>query len=214
MNLYSNKPLSYFSRARTEIAPLLGDSSTPTRRVLEVGCAQGFTLDWLKKSGYCDWTAGVEPFAKLHDEVTSIDQFESLDIEAELPKIPLASLDLILCLDVLEHLHDPWRVVKQLDGFLKPGGRWIISVPNIRNYRVVFDLLFRGQFKYSEAGILDRTHLRFFTRSTLVELIESTGAKIEGIVDTEPKRWHKRLIAAVGMGDLLTKQFLLSATKP
>lgn len=213
MQMYSDKPSDYFRHARTDIAPFLPPSGTTPLRALEVGCAQGYTLDWLKKSGVCTWVAGVEPYANLSSNLNSIDQFEKIDIEAQLPAIPLGSLDLILCLDVLEHLKDPWTTLQRLDTLLKPGGRWIISIPNIRNYRLIFGLLFKGNFNYVDAGILDRTHLRFFTRQTLCDMVLATGARIDAVIDPEPKRWQKKLLVKMGVGDLLAKQFLISAIK-
>lgn len=213
MQMYTNKPSDYFTHARTEIAPLLPSPGTSLLRALEVGCAQGYTLDWLKRSGVCDWVAGVEPYADRNKDLSSIDQFERIDIEAQLPNIAAGSLDIILCLDVLEHLRDPWITVQRLSILLKPGGRWIISVPNVRHYRLVLDLLFNGNFNYVDAGILDRTHLRFFTRRSIGELIMATGAHIETIIDPEPKRWQKALLVNMGLGDILAKQWLLAATK-
>lgn len=213
MQMYINKPSDYFTHARTEIAPLLPSPGTTLLRALDVGCAQGHTLDWLKRTGVCDWVAGVEPHADRNKDISSIDQFEKIDIEAQLPSITPGTLDLILCLDVLEHLKDPWITVQRLNILLKPGGRWIISVPNVRNYRLVLDLLLKGNFDYVDAGILDRTHLRFFTRKSIGEMIVATGARIETIIDPEPKRWQKALLAKMGLGDLLAKQWLLAATK-
>lgn len=213
MSLYHEKPEDYFTHARLEIEPLLGLRKGTPCRALEIGCAEGHTLEWLKRSGYCSWTAGVETYARRHPDNQSIDRFEQLDIEKGLPDIPPSSLDLILCLDVLEHLNNPWETMHRLSTLLKPGGRWIISVPNIRNYRILMDLAFRGRFRYADAGILDRTHLRFFTRESLVEMVEATGAKVDTLIGADTSRWQKRLLAALGLGDLLAKQLLLSATK-
>jgi 2-polyprenyl-3-methyl-5-hydroxy-6-metoxy-1,4-benzoquinol methylase len=213
MNLYDEKNFGYFSRARTEIEPLLCTGSGDSLRALEIGCAEGHTLEWLKKTGYCSWVAGVEPYAELRTSIGAIDEFFKIDIEKELPAIAPLSLDLILCLDVLEHLINPWEAVRRIDSLLKPGGQLIISVPNLRNYHILFDLAFRGKFSYSESGILDRTHLRFFTRTTAVELVQSAGAEVTAVIGTETKTWQKRLLARAGLGDLLAKQFLLTATK-
>ena len=97
---------------------------------------------------------------------------------------------------------------------LKPGGLWIISVPNIRNYHILMDLAFKGKFNYAESGILDRTHLRFFTHASAIDLAESAGAKVTQELGTETNRWQKRLLSACGLGDLLAKQFILAAKKP
>lgn len=214
MNLYDEKAGEYFSRARTEIEPLLSPRNGQKLRALEIGCAEGHTLEWLKNTGHCEWVSGVEPYAELHANIKSIDQFFKIDIEQQLPELPPESVDIILCLDVLEHLVNPWETVRRLDTLLKPGGQWLISVPNIRNYRIVFDLALRGRFNYTEAGILDRTHLRFFTRATAIELAESSGAKVTKVLGSETQRWQKRLLTALGFGDFLAKQFLLSAQKP
>jgi 2-polyprenyl-3-methyl-5-hydroxy-6-metoxy-1,4-benzoquinol methylase len=213
MQLYNDKPSDYYSHARMEIASVLPPIGPVPLKALEVGCAQGHTLNWLKQSGLCDWVAGVEPYADLDPTLTSIDQFEKINIESQMPKIHENSLDLILCLDVLEHLVDPWNTMHRLNGLLKPGGKWIISVPNIQNYRAVFSLLFLGKFQYTDAGILDRTHLRFFTRRTLCEMVSGTGTVINSVTDAEPKRWQKKLLLQIGLGDLLAKQWLLVATK-
>lgn len=213
-NLYDEKTSEYFSRARIEIAPLLPESSGRPLRVLEIGCSEGRTLEWLKKIGCSNWTAGVEPYAELRVSPGAVDHFFKLDIEKVLPELSPGSIDLILCLDVLEHLINPWETLRRLDPLLRPGGHWIISVPNIRNYHVLVDLAFRGQFDYTESGILDRTHLRFFTRKSVIELAQSSGAKVEKIIGTESGRWQKRLLTKLGLGDLLVKQFMLAARKP
>lgn len=213
-NLYDEKTSEYFSRARIEIAPLLPVSSDRPLRVLEIGCSEGHTLEWLKKTGYSNWTAGVEPYADLRVGPGAIDCFFKIDIEKAMPELPLESVDLILCLDVLEHLVNPWETLRRLDSLLKPGGHWIISVPNLRNYHVLADLAFKGKFDYVESGILDRTHLRFFTRSSAIELAETSGATVNKVLGTETFRWQKRLLTLLGLGDLLAKQFLIAARKP
>lgn len=213
-HLYADKNLDYFSRARTEIEPLLSRRPTTGFSVLEIGCSEGHTLEWLKRAGYCSWAAGVEPYAELRASPGIVDRFFKLDIEQALPDLGSASMDLILCLDVLEHLVNPWETLRRLDGLLKPGGMWIISVPNIRNYHILLDLAFKGRFEYGESGILDRTHLRFFTRSSAISLAETTGATVTEVLGTETQRWQKRLLSKIGLGDLLAKQFILQARKP
>ncbi len=214
LNPYADKSQAYFTRARTEIECLLPSDTSQTQRVLEVGCSEGHTLEWLKKTGRCSWAAGVEPFTDLRVDAGSIDAFFKIDIEKELPPIPIESVDLLLCLDVLEHLIDPWDTLRRLDSFLKPGGLWIISVPNIRNYHILLDLAFKGKFEYTESGILDRTHLRFFTKDSAVAMAQSTGAVVAKVIGTETGRWQKRLLSRLGMGELIAKQHIVAARKP
>lgn len=213
--LYSDKPQGYFARARTEITPLIPRvSKSGQLRVLEIGCSEGHTLAWLKNQGLCTWVAGVEPISELGVPTGVIDQFDRMDIEKGLPDIPPQSIDLILCLDVLEHLIDPWKTIQRLDTLLKSGGTWIISVPNIRNYRVLIDLAIRGRFQYSDAGILDKSHLRFFTRRSAIDLLECSGSHVTTVLNAKPVRGLQRVLCKIGLNDLIAKQFLLSADKP
>lgn len=76
--------------------------------------------------------------------------------------------------DVLEHLADPWETLRQVRRVLAPGGTVVASIPNVRHWQVVRDLL-EGRWEYAEAGILDRTHRWFFTRRSLARLFEETG---------------------------------------
>lgn len=85
--------------------------------------------------------------------------------------------DKILLLDVIEHLPDPARIVKDCLGLLEPRGQLIISVPNVANISVRL-LLMLGRFDYTERGILDRTHLRFVTRRSIRELLEAENCSI------------------------------------
>jgi len=87
----------------------------------------------------------------------------------------------ILCLDILEHLVDPWRLVAQLHSGLAPGGVLVASIPNIRNYHASLPLLFRNRWQLRDAGILDRTHLRFFVRSSAIELMTSSGLELRSV---------------------------------
>lgn len=212
-NLYADKTEGYFSRARTEIAPLLPKGPTPLLRALEIGCSEGHTLEWLKKTGVCNWTAGVEPYAELRANPGAVDQFFKLDIEKTPLNLPPASVDLILCLDVLEHLVNPWETIRRLDPLLKPGGLWIISIPNVRNYHILMNLAFTGSFDYADSGILDRTHLRFFTQKSAIELIECSGAKHIKTITDDASRWQKKILKTLGLRDLIAKQFILSARK-
>jgi len=172
----------YFNYTRKEIEPLIPDT---VDRVLEVGCGTGNTLSWLKMTKGCNWVGGVEisPDAferarEVLDEVW-LGNIESMDLPIE-----NSSLDLVLCLDVLEHTVDPWQVVKKLSALLKPGGALIVSLPNVRNRKVIFPLLFKNEWMYQEAGILDKTHLRFFVRESAIELVNSAGLRVDRVMST------------------------------
>jgi len=84
-----------------------------------------------------------------------------------------------LCLDFLEHLADPWSFLEAVKSKLSPSGCLIASLPNLRRVKVLWNLAVRGRFDYAEEGIMDRTHLRFFTRKSALELMNSGGFIVE-----------------------------------
>ncbi len=94
--------------------------------------------------------------------------------------------DCVVFNDVLEHTADPWTVLEQTHAILAPGAVIVVSIPNVRHATVVRSLLVDGRWDYRDWGILDRTHLRFFTRATAVELLQSTGFAVERV---EHLRW-------------------------
>lgn len=123
-------------------------------------------------------------------------------------------MDLILCLDVLEHLVDPWEVIRKLTGLLKPEGCIIACIPNIRHFSVLFDLVLKGKWDYSETGLLDKTHLRFFVRKTAISLLESSGLKVDSILALKGiKAWLVNVITISIFKDLLSRQFIIRAIK-
>jgi 2-polyprenyl-3-methyl-5-hydroxy-6-metoxy-1,4-benzoquinol methylase len=209
------KPTDYYATLRTDILPLL-HGHWP--RALEIGCGAGVTLRHLKDRGYCDWIAGVEPSAAAADAATRLDQVFDRPVEALLEAGALPRVELILCLDVLEHLIDPWSVTAQLAALLPPGGTFVASLPNLRYHRVLFPLLFAGKWEYAESGIMDVTHLRFFTRSSAVAMLEGAGLRVEEVRgNTVLKPWKNKWILNKLSGgrleDLYALQFLIRARR-
>ena len=190
---YDVKEGDYFDRVRKDIFSLLPLQS---ERIIELGCGTGATLKHLKDTGRCTWACGIEQ----HHDAAEIARL-TLDcvIEGDIEKIELpvgtASIDVVLCLDVLEHLVDPWTVVHKLDRLLRPGGVIIASIPNVRNLQVLLPLMIRGKWNYTDAGILDRTHLRFFTRDTALQLMECSGLKVDSVTASNLKGWRPSTVA-------------------
>lgn len=216
MQSYSDKTTDYFAHARQEIAPLLPQVCG---RVLEIGCGSGATLGWLRQSGRASHAVGVEiaavaaESARAHADVVHCLDFERVALPAE-----SASFDVILCLDVLEHMVDPWSVVDRLvSTHLVAGGTLVVSLPNVRHYSVVLPLLFKGRWAYENAGLLDRTHLRFFTRDSAVGLLAHpllgpTRLEAEGF-DWPSRKGIFNLLTAGVFRELLTYQYYLAACK-
>jgi SAM-dependent methyltransferase len=171
MQNYDNKTDAYFSSARRDILPLL---PAHCARVLELGCGTGATLAWLKDSGRADFTVGIELFPAAAEQARALsDVVYCQDFERTPLPPDLVGFDLVLCLDVLEHLVDPWAAVDRLvREALAPGGTIIVSVPNVRHHSVLLPLALRGHWRYADAGPLDRTHLRFFTHESALQLLD------------------------------------------
>jgi 2-polyprenyl-3-methyl-5-hydroxy-6-metoxy-1,4-benzoquinol methylase len=145
------------------------------RRVLDVGCATGAVAAVLSARGCrvvgieMDEGAALEAKQYLADLV--IGRIEQIDLRSQFAD---ERFDAIIVADVLEHLEDPDAVLRDLVSLLDPGGFVVASIPNVAHGAVRLALL-QGRFQYSEVGLLDRTHLRFFTRDTLEALFERAG---------------------------------------
>ena len=174
---------NYYSKTRFEVLNLIPKKNN--QNILEVGCGYGYTLKKLKEDGYASFTMGIEKKKQCENKALdhNIDQFICDDVENLKNKID-KTFDVILFLDVLEHLVDPWNVLKKFFLLLKSDGIIIISIPNIRNLSILKKLFFKGRWDYEESGILDRTHLRFFTNSSFKDdLIKHLpNSKIEKIL--------------------------------
>lgn len=174
MQSYSDKSVDYFAHARKEIQPLLPPEF---RRVLEVGCGSGATLGWLKQKFPELQTEGIEIVPEAANQARQhVDVVHCLDFENQRAPLDLERFDLILCLDVLEHLVNPWLVGRRLvRDYLVEGGTLIMSLPNVRHHSVLWPLLVRGRWDYANDGVLDRTHLRFFTKQSALSLAMTLG---------------------------------------
>ncbi|HEY0182228.1 MAG TPA: class I SAM-dependent methyltransferase [Rhodopila sp.] len=177
--LYSGKDGTYFAHPRTDIEPLLPANLS---RALEIGCGSGATMRWLRDTRRIEYAAGIELVPEMASQAAAV--FEQImvgGVETLILEVPPRSFDLILALDILEHLVDPWEVVRSCMHALKPGGALIASIPNVGHYSVAFPLIFRGDWRYQDEGLLDRTHLRFFVARTAIELMTSSGCVLEHI---------------------------------
>ncbi len=128
--------------------------------------------------------------------------------------------DYIIFGDVLEHLHQPAAVLENMKRYLKPGGAILASIPNIMHISIVSNLL-NGYWTYEDSGILDKTHLRFFTKNEIVRMFSQTGYQIEDIgvtriyITPEQQKLIEQLcsISSSGMDAFTTYQYLIRARK-
>jgi 2-polyprenyl-3-methyl-5-hydroxy-6-metoxy-1,4-benzoquinol methylase len=146
-----------------------------------VGAAHGYLAAALRSQGF--EVTGIEADSVLGVEaVKHCDRFFLLDLDAPLPVLP-GPFDVIVFGDVLEHLKSPVTVLRGLAAFLKEDGAAIISLPNVANIYVRLQLLL-GRFDYQDRGILDRTHLHFFTRKTFRQFLSEAGLEAETLTAT------------------------------
>lgn len=156
-------------------APENGDAHL---KVLDVGCFCGGSGRWIKQKFPGAEVIGIEMLPKAaevaapdYDKVI-VSTFENVDFEAE--GLKHGSVDAIIAADVLEHLYNPWQALQRLKPLLAPGGAIYISLPNVRNLNIL-NALAKGEWQYAGAGILDVTHIRFFTKKQALEMLEQTG---------------------------------------
>ncbi|GAB4157416.1 MAG: hypothetical protein Fur0037_25350 [Planctomycetota bacterium] len=207
----------YFRQERDDLFLCLDRAAAPGR-ALEIGCGEGRFGARLCAMGFevhgveSDPGAAAVAGSVLHRVLCE-------DIEAAALPYPEEHFDLLVCADVLEHLRDPWTVLRRLRVLLKRGGTAIASVPNAQYFPVVAGLL-AGRFRYRDSGVLDRTHLRFFTRESARELFEQAGFAIEAMPVSYPGRPVSRAIlgtldlASFGMlRGFLTGQTLIRARR-
>jgi 2-polyprenyl-3-methyl-5-hydroxy-6-metoxy-1,4-benzoquinol methylase/glycosyltransferase involved in cell wall biosynthesis len=151
-------------------------SSGRPLKILEVGCSSGYFGGALVDQGHEVW--GVEPFDEAARKASEILHKVHIGfIEDFFTKNAGQNFDVIMFGDVLEHLADPESVLKQSKDFLSARGIIVASIPNIAHFSVRAMML-EGRWEYSDLGILDRTHLRFFTRNSIVDLFNESGYKV------------------------------------
>jgi 2-polyprenyl-3-methyl-5-hydroxy-6-metoxy-1,4-benzoquinol methylase len=162
---------------------LLAMAGSP-ERVLDVGCSTGYLARRLAERG--STVIGIEFDARAAEEARGVcEQVLVGDVETmDLPFEP-GSFDVVLCGDVLEHLRRPVRFLERVRPLVAPGGRLVISTPNVANWAMRLGLLF-GRWRYTDRGILDRTHVHLFTRKALVEALEGAGYEIVELDFTVP----------------------------
>jgi 2-polyprenyl-3-methyl-5-hydroxy-6-metoxy-1,4-benzoquinol methylase len=177
MHTGSLKPPGYFEQDRRELVRRL---PRPLGRVLDVGCGSGGTAQGLREAG-ATWISGIEIDPAAAEAATAaLDEVRAGAVETELDAVT-GPFDTVLLYDVLEHLVDPWEVLRRLHEVTAPGARLHVSLPNARHWSLVRDLLLRGTFGYTPAEHRDVTHLRWFTRRDLVALLESTGWTVDEV---------------------------------
>jgi SAM-dependent methyltransferase len=175
--------LKYKPQEETPITPerrKVLDRIVPGSRVLEVG-SHGGHFSKLLLDRECRLTAvELDPdAARLVHAIVPEVIVGDIEDRTVLDQLEGRQYDFILFMHVLEHLVDPWQILDKCRKLLNPSGVLIALLPNVASWRVRKALFFRGNFEYTDVGILDRTHLRFFTVDSGKQLFEQSGYRIE-----------------------------------
>ncbi len=151
------------------------------KNVLDVGCGTGNFGVLLKSALGCTvW--GIEPdVASAKEAGTRLDHAINDVFGPSIKDMQLPKFDCIFFNDVLEHLTEPWEALLLAKDLLNSGGCIVASIPNVRWYPVVLQLLRYKDFKYENAGVMDKTHLRFFTQKSMVRMFEEAGFSVKTI---------------------------------
>jgi 2-polyprenyl-3-methyl-5-hydroxy-6-metoxy-1,4-benzoquinol methylase len=168
----------YYNRVNPDLLALIPPDA---KTVLEIGCGAG---------ALCDAYRRVNPGIKWHgieNNHAAVEAARSKGIkivwedanwlaEPDLVAAGLYSVkpDVLVLGDILEHLNDPWQILKWCAGIVIPGAQVLACIPNVQHWTVIRDLL-RGKWTYTDEGLLDRTHLRFFTLDSIREMFEQAG---------------------------------------
>lgn len=196
---------------------LLKHISPGANRILDIGCGEGENGAYLKRHFMASEVVGIE----LDGEAAlkageKLDHVICGDIEALSLKEPFLKdslFDYVICGDVLEHLKDPWEQLVRLRSFIRPEGKIIASIPNVRHLKVVIPIILKGEWTYADKGILDRRHLRFFTKSSAVSLFIDAGYSVASVTPNVIGKKYLLMyyLSASFLVDFLATQWIIVA---
>jgi 2-polyprenyl-3-methyl-5-hydroxy-6-metoxy-1,4-benzoquinol methylase len=208
----SDERFEYWDQGRDEVVPFVPRHA---ERILDIGCAAGGFGRSLLRNMPNAVLDGIE----ADEEAASRAEGSYRRVYRGLfPAVtPDGQYDVVVCNDVLEHMIDPWTAVHEIRKLLRADGIVVASLPNMRHHSALFPLL-RGRWDYGDHGVLDRTHLRWFTRATMRELFEGAGFRVtqlQKLTGFEPSTAPWRLAKALAprtTADILTKQYVVVAS--
>jgi 2-polyprenyl-3-methyl-5-hydroxy-6-metoxy-1,4-benzoquinol methylase len=209
---YDKKPETYFTATRFEMVPFVPES---TKTLLDIGCSNGIFGESVKKKlGTEVWGMEIsKPAIKIANQ--KLDKVLTGYLDQNLKLLKNNYFDVISFNDVLEHMDDPYKSLVEIKSKLSKNGVIVASIPNIRYIKTFLKLIFKKEWNYTDDGILDRTHLRFFTEKTILKMFEETGyevLKIQGI--NSIPGWKSLVIKIFTLGlcnDILHLQFAVVA---
>ena len=183
-------PHAYSHIARSEMHAFV---PAEAMRILDVGCNTGAFGEALKAQRTIEvW--GVEPNVEAAQKAASLLDRVIAEPFTDRAPIPEYYFDTVVFNDVLEHLVDPWQSLRLAAGKLRAHGCVVASLPNVRNVENLLHILLDRDFRYEAAGIRDRTHLRFFTKISMIRLFEESGFRVTQIQGINTHWWSPSLV--------------------
>jgi 2-polyprenyl-3-methyl-5-hydroxy-6-metoxy-1,4-benzoquinol methylase len=177
----------YIDYIRPEMVQFLPNEYS---KVLEIGCNVGNFRQFVNKS--CEYW-GIEPFEEAANIAkTKIDKVLVDFYDKVADKIPDNYFDLIIANDVIEHMEQPWNFLQSIKKKMTENASIVLSIPNVRYFYNLVELLFHKDWKYIDCGILDITHLRFFTEKSIIRLLNENGFEIEEMKGINPVKVGRR----------------------
>ena len=207
----ADQRIDYYRQSRVELIPSI-PSDVDT--VLDVGCAGGAFGEALMEARPGIQVDGVEKDREVARHAAG--SYRTV-LVGEFPDVmPSSTYDAIVYNDVLEHLYDPWMAVRSSRPLLNVGGVLVASIPNMRYWPDALGPLLRGSWSYRDSGVLDRTHIRWFTKASMSEMIANAGFEVISVERLTGTRGNvKWRIAALFfprlVKDVLTKQYVVVA---
>lgn len=172
-------------------------------QLLDLGGGIGATAAAIRDKGLVE-TIGVADMVDNSDAQARLDFHYQGNLEdpqfLERIMTERGRFQMILALDILEHLVDPWSTAQKLADALDDGGYLVVSIPNVRHFRALAPLLLKNRWDYTDSGILDRTHLRFFVRATAIDLVQQTGLEIQKVAGSQSGLHKVRLFRKLTFG--------------
>jgi len=208
-----------FTSVRKDILDVMDIS--PGMKILDIGCSEGKTLEFLKDNyiSYDLKLYGVEPDRKSAIKAKKFGRISAVSAEKFL-KASKVKFDIIIMADVIEHLKEPWIVVREAVKHLKDSGAVYVSIPNYFHSTVMYNLFECGSFGYASNDIINKEHLRFFTMNDSVNLLKMAGLNHFDIYGNTIDADDKPIEVASKLQDLFKKdyhfdvyQFVIKGTK-
>lgn len=191
----------YYGNPRREMLPFVPPTAG---RILDIGCGAGVFAEGLKELRRSGGSPVPEIWGVEMDAAAAAVAGQALDrvlvgdALAVLPGLPAGHFDCVVLNDVLEHVAQPERLLAAVVPLLAAGGRLVASIPNVRYFFNVVNLVWHGRWDYTDEGILDRTHLRFFTRSSIIRLFQENGFSLRTMQGINPTGSLKFKLANLG----------------